>query len=182
MLEKELAADALKQGVSQAVLQGTLGLPREVFDALVQQMVSTGKLARQEDALSLPQSKPALSKQQEALRNAVLSMFDKNPTSPPNLKDLGAQLPASPPVVHYMIKQGELVELPDGILLEAKQFQRIQDEITKLLKQSGQITIQEINQRFGFSRKYSVPLLTHLDRLGITRREGDVRVAGKKLA
>jgi selenocysteine-specific elongation factor len=81
-----------------------------------------------------------------------------------------------------MIKQGELVELTDGILMEAKQFQGIQDDIIKLLKQNGQITIQEINQRFGFSRKYSVPLLTHLDRLGITRREGDVRVAGKKLA
>ena len=53
--------------------------------------------------------------------------------------------------------------------------------MVKTLKQNGKITIQEINQRFGFSRKYSVPLLTHLDRLGITRREGDVRVAGKKL-
>jgi len=85
-------------------------------------------------------------------------------------------------VVYFMIKQGELVELPDGILLEAKHFQSIQDEIIKLLKQNGHISIQDINARFGFSRKYSVPLLTQLDRLGITRREGDIRVAGKKLA
>ena len=162
-------------------MQGALGLPRDIFDALVQQMVSTGKLARVEDTLMLPRSKPALSKEQEALRTAVLNLFIKNPSSPPTLKELAIQLPASPPVAHYMIKQGELVELPDGILLEAKQFQNIQNEIVNILKQNGHITIQEINQRFGFSRKYSVPLLTHLDRLGITRREGDVRVAGKKL-
>jgi selenocysteine-specific elongation factor len=180
-LEKELAGDTLKQGVSQAALQGALGLPREVFDALVQQMVSTGKLARQEDTLLLPRSKPVLSKQQEDLRIAVLDLFVKNPSSPPTLKELAIQLPASPPVVHYMIKQGELVELPDGILMETKHFQGIQDDVINLLKQNGHITIQEINQNFGFSRKYSVPLLTHLDRLGITRREGDVRVAGKKL-
>ena len=180
-LEKEMAADKLKNGIPQAGLQATSGLPREVFDALVQQMASAGKLARQEDTLLLPQSKPALSKQQEALRTAVLSLFAKNPASPPNLKELASQLPASPPVVHYMIKQGELVELPDGILLEAKQFQGIQDEIIKLLKQNGRLTIQDINARFGFSRKYSVPLLTQLDRLGFTRREGDLRVAGKKL-
>jgi selenocysteine-specific elongation factor len=182
MLEKEMAADKLKNGVPQAGLQGALGLPREVFDALVQQMASTGKLERQEDALSLPRSKPALSKQQETLRAAVLNLFAQNPSSPPTLKELGIQLPASPPVVYFMIKQGELVELPDGILLEAKHFQSIQDEIIKLLKQNGHISIQDINARFGFSRKYSVPLLTQLDRLGITRREGDIRVAGKKLA
>jgi selenocysteine-specific elongation factor len=145
-------------------------------------MASTGKLERQEDALSLPRSKPALSKQQETLRAAVLNLFAQNPSSPPTLKELGIQLPASPPVVYFMIKQGELVELPDGILLEAKHFQSIQDEIIKLLKQNGHISIQDINARFGFSRKYSVPLLTQLDRLGITRREGDIRVAGKKLA
>jgi len=182
MLEKEMAADKLKNGVPQAGIQGALGFPREVFDALVQQMASTGKLARQEDTLFLPQNKPALSKQQETLRAAVLSLFAKNPSSPPTLKEIGIRLPASPPVVYFMIKQGELVELPDGILVEAKHFQGIQDEIIKLLKQKGHISIQDINARFGFSRKYSVPLLTHLDRLGITRREGDVRVAGKKVA
>ncbi len=182
ILGKELEADKLKSGVSQAALQGALGLPREVFDALVQQMVSTGKLARQEDTLFLPSSKPALSKQQEALRTAVLNLFAKTPSSPPTLKELAAELLTAMPVARYMIKQGELVELPDGILLEASQFSRIQGEIANILKQKGNISIQEINQRFGFSRKYSVPLLTHLDRLGITRREGDVRVAGKKLA
>jgi selenocysteine-specific elongation factor len=80
-----------------------------------------------------------------------------------------------------MIKQGELMELPDGILLETDQFKRIQDEVINLLKQNGQIAIQDINKHFGFSRKYAIPLLTRLDILGITRREGDTRVAGKKL-
>ena len=181
IVEKELATDTLKNGVSQAAIQGALGLPREVFDALVQQMVSAGKLARQEDALLLPQTKPTLSKQQEGLRTEVLSLFAKNPTTPPTFKELGVQLPSSPPVVYFMIKQGELMELPDGILMEAKRFQSIQDDIIKLLKQNGHISIQDINAHFGFSRKYSVPLLTQLDRLGFTRREGDVRVAGKKL-
>jgi selenocysteine-specific elongation factor len=181
-LEAAHKADPLKQGAPQAVIQAALGLPKDVFDTLAQQLASTGKLARQEDTLFLPQNKPALSPQQEATRKAVLSLFAKTPASPPTLRELGAQLPDGGPVAHYMIKQGELVELPDGILLEAKQFEAILDEVIKLLKQSGQIAIQDINTRFGFSRKYSVPLLTHLDRLGITRREGDVRVAGKKLS
>ncbi len=180
-MEKEMSSDSLKRGVPQAVLQEGLGLPKEVFETLVLNMISSGKIAREEELLSLPQNKPLLSKQQETVKVLVLSLFAKNPSSPPNLKELAAQLPSSPPVVHYMIKQGELVELGDGILLEAKQFQDIKEKISERLKENGKITIQEINQLFGFSRKYSVPLLTHLDRIGITRREGDARVAGKKL-
>ncbi len=180
-IEKEMSPDTLKHGVPQAVLQEGLGFPKEVFETLVLNMISSGKIAREEELLTLPQNKPVLSKQQEALKAQVLGLFAKNPSSPPNLKELSAQLPSSPPIVHHMIKQGELVELPDGILLEAKQFQAVKEQITGRLKENGKITIQEINQLFGFSRKYSVPLLTHLDRIGITRREGDARVAGKKL-
>jgi len=181
-LEEAHRADPLKGGAPQAALQTALDLPKEVFDALLQQMASTGKLARQEDTLYLPRNKPALSPQQEETRKTILVLFAKNPANPPTLKELGIQLPEGARVVHYMIKQGELVELPDGILLDAKQFQGIQDEIIKLLRQNSQITIQDINRCFGFSRKYSVPLLTYTDRLGITRREGDVRVPGKQLA
>jgi selenocysteine-specific elongation factor len=139
-VEKELASDSLKQGVSLAVLQEGLGLPKEVFEALVLNMVSKGKLSREGDMLSLPSNKPALSKEQEKAREAVLNLFSKNPSSPPSLKELAAQLPSSVPVVHFMIKQGELVELPDGILLEAKRFQGIKEQITKLLKQNGKIS------------------------------------------
>jgi selenocysteine-specific elongation factor len=182
IIEKGQEAEALKHGVSLAAAQSALGLPRDVFDTLVQHMASKGKLARQEDTLFLPENKPALSKQQEALRQSMLGLFVKNPSSPPSLKELGTQFPDSSPVVHFMIRQGELVELAEGILMEAKQFKGIQDEVIKLLRQNVQISIQDINARFGFSRKYSVPLLTQFDRLGITRREGDVRVPGKKLA
>ncbi len=31
------------------------------------------------------------------------------------------------------------------------------------------------------SRKYAVPMLEHLDRTGVTRREGDERVPGPRL-
>jgi selenocysteine-specific elongation factor len=181
MIEKETAADKLKGGVSQDILKTALGLPREIFDTLAQQMISAGKLIRQEDLLMLPQSKPSLSPQQDTLRTAVLNLFAQNPSAPPTLKDVAAQLPAAQPVVRFMIKQGELVELPDGILLEADQFKRIQDEVINILKQNGKIAIQDINKQFGFSRKYAIPLLTKFDILGITRREGDARVAGKKL-
>ena len=40
------------------------------------------------------------------------------------------------------------------------------------------MTVGDARDRFGSSRKYVVPLLEHFDREGVTRRRGDVRIAG----
>ena len=42
-------------------------------------------------------------------------------------------------------------------------------------------TVSEARQALGISRKYALPLLTYFDATGITRRQGDRRVAGARL-
>jgi selenocysteine-specific elongation factor len=80
-----------------------------------------------------------------------------------------------------MLQQNMLIELPDNILLEKKRYESIKREIIDFLEKKGEISIQDINSLFGFSRKYTIPLLQYLDIKGITRREGNVRVlAGKQ--
>jgi selenocysteine-specific elongation factor len=180
MAKKEHEADKLKKGLSQAVAQSALGLDKDIFDALVQQLVQAGKLVRLEDALALPEYRPQLSKEQQAMSAAIMGMFAQSPAAPPTLKEITARFPGGAGVVKYLAQQGELVELPEGVLLPAARFKTIQDEVVRLIKEKGQITIQDISAAFGFSRKFSIPLLTQLDRLGITRREGDARVPGKK--
>jgi selenocysteine-specific elongation factor len=45
--------------------------------------------------------------------------------------------------------------------------------------QSGQgATVAEIRDLLGTTRKYAVPLCEYLDRIGVTRREGDLRFLG----
>ena len=42
---------------------------------------------------------------------------------------------------------------------------------------SGGMTVSDVRDALGTSRKYAVPLLEYLDAKGLTRRVGDVRVA-----
>jgi selenocysteine-specific elongation factor len=37
------------------------------------------------------------------------------------------------------------------------------------------MTVSALREALGTSRKYAVPLAEHMDRAGITRREGDLR-------
>jgi len=180
MAQAEHKADRLKKGLSQAVAQSALGLDKDIFDAIVSELVSAGKLVRLDDAIALPEHRQQLSPQQEAQASAIRLMFQSNPTAPPTLKEIAAELVGSVGVVRYLVQHGELVELSEGVLMSATQFAMAESEVQRLLKEKGQVTIQDLSVCFGFSRKFSIPLLTHLDRLGITRREGDVRVAGKR--
>ena len=181
-VSKGIEAEKLKKGVPQSAVQSALGEPKEMFDALIASLLAEGKLVRENDVLYLPEHKPRLSAEQEKLAAAVLEMFYKNPTTPPALRDILAQFPAAGSVVRFMLQQGQLIEFPEYVLMEAGRFAEIQKQIIDILKEKGQVSIQDVSARFGFSRKYSIPLMTQLDRLGITRREGDVRVAGRKTA
>ncbi len=42
-------------------------------------------------------------------------------------------------------------------------------------------TVADARDALGTTRKHAVPLLGHLDSVGITRRRGDLRVAGPRL-
>jgi selenocysteine-specific elongation factor len=43
-------------------------------------------------------------------------------------------------------------------------------------KKGARFTVPEFKDWTGISRKYAIPLLEHLDREHITRREGDNRI------
>jgi selenocysteine-specific elongation factor len=44
------------------------------------------------------------------------------------------------------------------------------------------VTVAQIRDALGTSRKFLLPLLALLDGRGITRRRGDVRIAGPRLS
>lgn len=50
-----------------------------------------------------------------------------------------------------------------------------------LADKAAGVTVAEFRESLGTSRKWAMPLLAHLDATGVTRRRGDLRVAGPRL-
>ncbi len=48
-------------------------------------------------------------------------------------------------------------------------------ELLRAAAVAGEVTLAEVRERTGLSRKYLIPLLEWADRKGVTRRDGDVR-------
>ncbi|MGI2335899.1 MAG: selenocysteine-specific translation elongation factor [Dehalogenimonas sp.] len=180
-LAAEHKSQPLKKGVAQAEASARLKLPGELFMALTSGLIKEGVLMRTEDTLALTTHRPQLSGGQTDMEKRIMAAVEKNPAAPPTRTELLQTVAGASNVLRYMLEQRKIIELPEGILLTADQYKTIRQKVIELLKDKGQLAIQDMSALTGFSRKYSIPFLTRLDQEGLTRRQDNVRVPARKL-
>ena len=79
-------------------------------------------------------------------------------------------------VLNALIEQGQLVRLNDDVLLLSGTYEEMRDRVVGHVQAHGSITVAQVRDLFGTSRKYALGLLEHLDSSSVTRRVGDTRV------
>src|SRR5262249_45453625 len=74
------------------------------------------------------------------------------------------------------VAEGYLVKITNDIYLHADTAAEMnQLVLSKLAGNGAGVTVAEIRDLLGTTRKYAVPLCEYLDRIGVTRRDGDLR-------
>jgi selenocysteine-specific elongation factor len=79
-------------------------------------------------------------------------------------------------LLNLLIEQRRVVKVSEGVIFAASAYDEMVEKITTYIKERGRVTLAEVRDMFGTSRKYSQAILEHLDNKGITRRVGDERV------
>lgn len=179
ILTKEHSLHPLGKGLSQAVLQGRLDIPRQTFRELITTLTGSGKIIRDEDTIALSTHKPRPSSDQEIVVSRILKLFEERQANPPTRGELATQMPNSEKIIRFMCQQNMLIELPEGMLLGRKHYQNIKTEIINFLGNNDSISIQQVRELFGFSRKHILPLLSELEEEKVIRRQGNIRVLVK---
>lgn len=105
----------------------------------------------------------------------LLVEMQKAPFSPPQPQ------PGERADARALVKAGLAVDC-DGYFFAASAVAQAIDTIEALLQSYPQgLTVAQIRDALGTSRKFLLPLLAHLDATGITRRRGDLRTAGARM-
>jgi selenocysteine-specific elongation factor len=85
------------------------------------------------------------------------------------------------PVVRELVRRGLVVER-DGIYFAADAVAAAARVVARLLAdQSDGVTVADVRTALGVTRKHVLPLLAEMDATGVTRRRGDLRIAGPRL-
>ena len=85
-------------------------------------------------------------------------------------------------VLRELVQQGTVLET-EGLYFHSSAVDQAADLIAEaLLVEPEGVTASQIRQALGTSRKWALPLLGYLDAHGFTRRRGDLRIPGPRLA
>ncbi|MCG8401706.1 MAG: SelB C-terminal domain-containing protein, partial [Firmicutes bacterium] len=86
-----------------------------------------------------------------------------------------------PEFLNYLLSRGELVKIADGMFFHRLAINKAISAIGAHLAGQKERSLGETRDLLQTSRKYALPLLEYMDRIKITRRVGDMRVAGRGL-
>lgn len=156
-------------------------LKSEIFNSLTDSLINRDKIALKKGIIFLLSRKPKISTQQKVIISKILKTLKDNPINPPNEKTLISQIVGSKEIIDFLIQEGEIIKLIDGILLESKNYDIMKNKLIEFLKINGSISIAQVRELLGMSRKYIIPLLNKMDEEKITQRKENVRILKAKL-
>jgi len=111
----------------------------------------------------------------QQLHSPILDALEASPFAPPDSKMFDRD------ELRRLVQTGRVVNL-DGIHFAASALDGAHEAARRLLaSQPTGFGASEFREALGTSRKYAIPLAEALDARGITRRRGDVRIAGPRL-
>ena len=148
--------------------------PGRLFNELVGRATAEGVVAEVEGAVRTVDHVVRFTPQQQKQVDAVLGRFRAQPYTPPSVAEATASV--GPDVLQALIEANTLTRISEDVLFLTETYEQIVARIMTHLRAEGSITVAQVRDLFGTSRKYALPLMEHLDERRLTRRVGDARV------
>jgi selenocysteine-specific elongation factor len=133
-----------------------------------------GKLVEEETLVRLSQHKVEFGPAEQRKADALLAEFRRNPYTTPSVADCEAQLGTE--LLNALIEQGKLFKVSEDVIFLTETYEEMVNRIVARIEKEGSITVAQVRDMFGASRKYALALMEHLDERKVTKRVGDERV------
>jgi selenocysteine-specific elongation factor len=165
---------------SQLDYVGDEPLVHAAVDRLIEQKRLLGDLRR----IARADFKPKLSSNLRKLKDKVVAAFLEARFQPPDPSSFAAQAGGNAAnlkdLFDVCLAEGLLVQVADDIYLHSDVDADMRRRLHDRLDAGGPgLTVAEIRDLLGTTRKYAVPICEYLDRVGVTQRQGDLRVLAK---
>ncbi|MFQ5408685.1 MAG: selenocysteine-specific translation elongation factor [Anaerolineales bacterium] len=165
------AAQPLRTGMPREELKSRLGFDARVFNALLAKAHADGVLVTSKAAVRLPGHVVKFSSGQQRRVDALLDTFARKPYNTPSRKDAIAAV--GDDVLAALLEQEQLVA---EVLFSGETYAEMAARIRAALEGGRSLTVAQVRDMFGTSRKYALAMMEHLDAEGVTIRRGDERV------
>lgn len=172
-LDAYLQANPLRRGMPRQELRSRLRVPPRLFAALLEKMAADGDLIEDETRVTLPGHVITFTPAQRAAIERLMAKFAAAPSSPPSVKDCQAEVGEE--VLAALIERGDLIGVSPEVVFRKADYESMVAKVQQAIETHGRVTLAEVRDLLGTSRRYVQALLEHLDTIGMTVRAGDYR-------
>lgn len=163
----------LRRGMPREEMKSRLQANSRSFNLFIKKMVSDNKVVEGGTWISLPGHEIRFDPRQQAAVKKMMDQCAENPFSPPTIKEM--QAVAGEDEVNALVDLGELVQVSPEVAFRKTDYELLVEKVRGYTEKHGQISVAEARDLFNTSRKYILPLMEHLDSIGVTVRDGDFR-------
>jgi len=148
--------------------------------ATVERLIAGKKLTGDLRRIGRADFKPKLSANLRKLKDKLVAAYQAARFQPPEPSSFAGQAGGNAAnlkdLFDVCVAEGYLVHIAEDIYLHVEAEAEMRRPVRERLAEGKGLTVAEIRDILGTTRKFAVPLCEYLDRAGVTRREGDLRV------
>lgn len=152
----------------------------DLLQAVADRLLKAKQLVGDARRIARADFKPKLSANQRKLKDKIVEAHKAGGFQPPEPGSFANQAAgnaaAMKDIYEVACAEGFLVKVNEDIYLHADFDAEMHRKVREKLAGGAGATVAEIRDLLGTTRKYAVPLCEHLDRIGLTKRNGDLRV------
>jgi selenocysteine-specific elongation factor len=137
--------------------------------------MADGALEERNGAIAAPDHQVAIDGSDGAAAR-LLEVLGENPFTPPSLAEAMQRTGAGTEVIRALAQRGDLVRVSDDMAFTKDAYSTAVGFVKELIGTTGSVTVAQLRDRMGASRRPVLALLEHLDAEKVTRRVGDARV------
>lgn len=180
-VERLHAAEPLAPSFQRPQVVQAVGSAAEpvTMEAVVERLLGSGALVDVRGAIAHGKLKPRLPDELVLLHEKLLAELASAELRPATAAELATALGCTERQVRTLLEhglaEGSLVHIGDGLHLLHSGEQAMRALVREQWSGSPGFTVSQLREQLGLSRKLALPLCAYLDRIGLTRRDGDLR-------
>lgn len=156
----------------------------ELIKLVVKELQKQKKVQVVAGSISLDGFGPKLSKGERALMEQIIADVKSEGLETSGAKEIQKKAPKNkdsvPQLLELAMQSGVLVKIDKDYFIHNQVEEEIKSKLTHAFAETPEMTMSEIRDVMGTSRKYAVPICEYLDASGFTQRDGDKRKLSAK--
>jgi selenocysteine-specific elongation factor len=159
----------LRQGMPLQDFRGQLKLKTPAFTAVSASLSAEEVIGTDDATVRTPDHAPRLSSAQESEANEFMKLISADRYSP------STERPVDIEILQLLSDRGDVVRISGDIVYPTGAYEEMESKILGSGTDGQEITITNVREIFGTSRKYTLAVLEYMDSKDLTRRAGDSR-------